>query len=197
LKFTGYEEVIYMRLTRNDRFVLKCLIENGRASDAGIARKLKITLQGVRKIRKKLEDNGVIKGYSTEVDYKKLGINVFAIVMMKAEKNAWKELKDEGLIERMRKNTPHMVCLFRTVENESSSVALYGFRNLEELSNYFHTIDSEFHDYITIKKILTSPTNMMVKKTDKDLLFKIINEMGKYKPAKPVPFGLQEARRVG
>jgi len=185
-----------MRLTRNDRFVLKCLIENGRTSDAEIARKLKITLQGVSKIRKKLEDKGIIKSYSTEVDYKKLGVNVLAIILIKAEKKAWKELKEGGLIKRIKENTPNMICMFRTLEHDSPSIALYGFRNFEELANYFHILDSKYHDYITIKKIFPSPTDMIIKKTDKDLLFKIIDEMGKEKPAVPLPFDIQELRRV-
>jgi DNA-binding Lrp family transcriptional regulator len=181
-----------MKLTKNDRFVLKCLIENGRISDAEIARRMKITLQGVGKIRKKLESNGVIKSYSAEVDYEKLGINVFAVVIMKAEKKAWKELKEGGLIERIHKNTPHMTCLLRTIEHESPSVALYGFRNFEELSRYFHMIDSQLYDYITVKKIFAVPTSMMIKNSDKELLFKIIDEMDKEKPATPVlPFGIE------
>jgi DNA-binding Lrp family transcriptional regulator len=52
-----------MKLTKNEMVVLKSLIEKGRTSDADIARKLKISLQGVRKIRQKLERIGLIRGY--------------------------------------------------------------------------------------------------------------------------------------
>ena len=107
-----------MRLTKNDRFVLKCLIENGRVSDAEIARKLKITLQGVGKIRKKLENSGIIKGYSTTVDYQKLGINVFAVVTIKPEKLAWEKINNAGsmqnLMSEVHKNTPNLMCLLTT-----------------------------------------------------------------------------------
>ena len=61
-----------LKLTRNEKTVLKSLIVNGRISDSEIAKKLGITAQAVGKIRRKLEKMELIKGYTTLVDYEKL-----------------------------------------------------------------------------------------------------------------------------
>ena len=59
-----------MNLTRNERYTIGFLIQNARTTDAEIARRLKISLQAVRNIRKKLERNKVICKYSAVIDYK-------------------------------------------------------------------------------------------------------------------------------
>ncbi|MCK4491489.1 MAG: winged helix-turn-helix transcriptional regulator, partial [Candidatus Altiarchaeales archaeon] len=90
-----------MKLIRNEKGVLKFLIENGRVSDKEISRKLDITSQAVGKIRRKLEASGIIKGYSTIVDYEKLGINVMAIALFKFTPESRKTLREEDIDERV------------------------------------------------------------------------------------------------
>ncbi len=66
-----------IRLTRNDKYVLKQLIGHGRISDSATAEKIGVTPQAVLKIRNKLEEAGIIEGYTPNVNYKKLGITHF------------------------------------------------------------------------------------------------------------------------
>lgn len=47
-----------MNLTRNERNVLKYVVENAKTTDSEIAEKLHITLQAIGRIRKKLETVG-------------------------------------------------------------------------------------------------------------------------------------------
>ncbi|MCK5345503.1 MAG: winged helix-turn-helix transcriptional regulator, partial [Candidatus Heimdallarchaeota archaeon] len=96
-----------MKLTRNDRRVLKFLIENGRSPDADMARGLNITPQAVGKIRRKLESEGIVKGYSTIVDYGKLGINVLAIALFKFTQESRKTLGGKDIDERIK--GPHII----------------------------------------------------------------------------------------
>lgn len=175
-----------MKLTRNDRRALKLLIENSRASDADIARQLKITPQAVGKIRKKLESEGVIKGYSTELDYGKLGINVMAIVLFKFTSEARKTILTEKDIDERIKG-PHIINFYRVPEGDVTHIVTYGFRSLEELDHYFHILQTERGYISEIKKLFILSAKSVRKKTDRELLTKVLEEYGQEKLARPLP----------
>ncbi|HID17153.1 TPA: Lrp/AsnC family transcriptional regulator [Candidatus Bathyarchaeota archaeon] len=60
--------------------LIKTLEENARKPFVKIARKFNVSETAVRKRIKKLEKEGVIKGYTVEVDYGKLGFSVNALI---------------------------------------------------------------------------------------------------------------------
>lgn len=174
-----------MQLTRNDKRVLKFLIENGRASDVDMARKLGITSQAVGKIRKKLEREGYIKGYTTEIDYEKLGIKVFAVVLFKYMPEVWKSIKsDEDVKERMK--GPHIISFYRVPEGDVTHIVVYGFRSLDELDNYFHLLQTERGHISEIRKIYVFSSKSMIKQSPKELLLKVIDELGHETLARPI-----------
>ncbi len=72
-----------MKLTRNEKGVLKLLLENGRIADVDMASKLKISTQAVGKIRRKLEEKNVITGYTCNLNLEKLGLNVLTLTLTK------------------------------------------------------------------------------------------------------------------
>lgn len=175
-----------MKLTRNEKRVLKFLIENGRASDADIARKLGITAQAVGKIRRNLETEGTIKGYSTIADYEKLGINVLAITVFKFTPESRKSILTEKDIEE-RIRGPHIINFYRLPEGDVTHIVTYGFRSLEELDNYFHLLQTDRGHISEIKKLYILSVKSMKKNSDRELLLKVINEMGSEKLARPLP----------
>ena len=138
--------------TKNEKKTLKLLIEDGRISDTDIAEKLKITKQAVGKIRKKLEQKGIIKGYSTELDYNKLGIQTFALAIAKLNSNGWEELGDLGT-EQLLQDTPHIVSAYRIPEGNSTHILLFGFRDLNSLDRYFSIMRDKFFDYFSNEKL--------------------------------------------
>ncbi|RLI86227.1 MAG: hypothetical protein DRO76_04265 [Candidatus Altiarchaeales archaeon] len=174
-----------MKLTRNDRRVLKFLIENGRIPDADIARSLNITPQAVGKIRRKLESDGIIKGYSTIVDYEKLGINVLAIALFKFTPESRKTLRERDIDERVK--GPHIIDFYRVPEGDVTHIVTYGFRSLEELDHYFHILQTERGHISEIKKLYILSAKSMRKNSDKELIIKVIDEMGHEKLARPLP----------
>jgi len=174
-----------MKLTKNDRRVLKILIENGRIPDADIARSLNITPQAVGKIRRKLESNGIIKGYSTIVDYEKLGIHVLAIALFKFTQESRRMLREEDIDERIK--GPHIIDFYRVPEGDVTHIVTYGFRSLEELDHYFHILQTERGHISEIKKLYILSAKSMRKNSDKELIIKVINEMGREKLARPLP----------
>ena len=174
-----------MKLTRNDKRVLKFLIENGRTPDADIARSLSITPQAVGKIRRKLESNSIIRGYSTIVDYERLGINVLAIALFKFTPESRKTLKEGDIDERVK--GPNIIDFYRVPEGDVTHVVTYGFRSLEELDHYFHILQTERGHISEIKKLYILSAKSMRKNSDKELFLKVIDEMSHEKLARPLP----------
>jgi DNA-binding Lrp family transcriptional regulator len=110
------------KITKNERKVLSILTGNSRTTDSEISSKIKISPQGVRKIRKKLE-NGLIKEYRTIIDYEKIGINVFAIIQLKI-------LNNDIL------NNKNIIGAFEINEANITHIFIMGFVSLEELDDY-------------------------------------------------------------
>jgi Lrp/AsnC family leucine-responsive transcriptional regulator len=175
-----------MKLTKNEKKTLKFLIENGRATDADIARALNITPQAVGKIRKKLETESLIKGYTTSVDYEKIGIKVMAIALFKFTPEARKTILTEDDVTQRVKG-PHIISFFRLPEGDVTHLVVYGFRSLEELDHYFHILQTERGHISEIKELYIFSSKSIRKASDKELLIKIIEETGHESMARPLP----------
>ncbi len=65
--------------------VLRMLVENGRVTYTEIAKKLGMSPAGVMKKVKKLEDAGIVTGYTALVDHSKLGKEYKYIIMIKTQ----------------------------------------------------------------------------------------------------------------
>ncbi len=175
-----------MKITRNEKQVLKFLIENGRRSDAEIARNLNITAQAVGKMRRNLETEGIINGYSTIVDYEKFGVNVIAIALFKFTPESRKSILTEKDIEERVKGQ-HIINFYRLPEGDVTHIVTYGFRSLEELEHYFHILQTERGHISEIKKLYILSVKSLKKNSDKELLLKVIKEMDSEKLARPLP----------
>ncbi len=165
-----------MELTRNERRVLSFLIENGRATDAELSKKLNITSQAIGKIRKKLETLGVIKGYSTIIDYEKIGIKVFAVALFKFIPEVWKTLKDKDVTERIR--GLNIINFYRVPEGDVTHIVVYGFRNLDELDHYFHVLQTERGHISEIRKLYIFSAKSLKKDSANDLCKQVLKEWG-------------------
>ena len=166
-----------MWLTKNEKKVLKLLVDNAKLSDTSIANKLNISSQAVGKIRKHLEEN-IIKGYTLEVDLSKLDINVFALSLIKFNSNDEVSLEE---IEDRIKNDGHCTLLIRTSgEGNSSHIICGGFKNLNEFQNLFENkenIKTKIR-FIDRKETHLFSTEHILKNSSKELLIRTINELG-------------------
>jgi len=172
-----------IKLTRNEKTVLKTLLANSRTPDSEIGRKLKITAQAVGKIRKKLENLGVITGYTAQVDYDKLGIKVFAVALFKYSPEVLGKIGNQDIIERVR--GPHIINFYRVPEGDVTHIVTYGFRSLEELDNYFHVLQVERGHISEIRKLYVFSSRSLMKQDPQELVGKILDEMGREKLARP------------
>lgn len=75
--------------------ILSVLEEDAQASYAEIAERANVSKPTVRKYIKKLEDEGVIVGYSADVDPKKLSSQSIAIVGIDVESERYVEVTQE------------------------------------------------------------------------------------------------------
>jgi Lrp/AsnC family transcriptional regulator, regulator for asnA, asnC and gidA len=74
-----------------DLKIIRALQDDARSSLRDIARKLKVAVGTVQSRVKKLEEARVIRGFSPELDYSKLGYVITALILLQAK---GKHLKD-------------------------------------------------------------------------------------------------------
>jgi DNA-binding Lrp family transcriptional regulator len=155
------------------------LLANARISDAEVARNLRVTSQAARKIRQKLEKERLIKRYTAILDYEKLGVKAFAIAMMRATPDAIEKFGMD-VIQKNSKD-PSIISFFRIPRGDITHIALFGFRNLDELDNYFHIMQTKFAKYIEIRRIYVFSSKSFLKQSSAPLFDKIIEDFGKEK----------------
>ena len=159
-----------LKLTKNEKFVLKNLIDNGRISDTSIAKKLKISTQAVRKIRKKFENNNIVKRYSAVIDYEKIGIKAFAVVWLKITEKGQK-----GKIDLF--DSPNIIGSFKLQGTNTTNIFIAGFDSLEELDDYFSKLKEKYSGYIEIQKMNIFSNIGLMKNSPVELLKKKIGEL--------------------
>src|SRR3989338_3139169 len=170
-----------MAFTKNEKFVIKSLLDNGRMSDAEIARKLKITLEAVRKIRQKLEKQGVIQGYSAGINYEKIGITAFAVALLNVTPEAWEKFSGRTIQDKLFH--PNVIKFYRIPRGNISHIIVYGFRNMNELDNFFQIMQEKQSKYIKIIKIYSFSNENFGKKSAGELIRTIVeDETGEKKP---------------
>ncbi len=76
-----------------DRAVVAALCEDGRMSMRALAAKLHISRAGAYARVQRLEDVGVITGYTAQVDPQRYGYGLSAYVHLKIAQSAWKQLR--------------------------------------------------------------------------------------------------------
>jgi len=167
-----------MKLTINEKKTLKLLLENSRISDSEIANKLNISSQAVGKIRRKLEAN-IIDSYSVNLNYSKLGIQTFAISIAKITSDGMD--KGELGVEQNLMNNPHIINVYRIPKGSSTHVILYGFKDMNELDEFFHSpnMKKEIHSLIETHDLFTFSHNSLIKNNPNQLFHKVIDNLGK------------------
>ena len=174
-----------MKFTNNEKKLMKLILQDGRMTDVEISKKLRITPQAVGKIRKKLEAEGVIKKYTAKLDYKKLGVNVFAIAMFRIHPTSWKGMTEEKIRDRV--SGPHIINFYRLSEGDITHVLVYGFSSLDELDHYFHVLQTERGHVSELRRLYVFSAESLVKDSPEELLTSLIDGMGLERKPRPKP----------
>jgi len=166
-----------VELTKNEKKVLKLLLDNSRIPDSEVAIKLGISSQAVGKIRRKLEST-VIESYTLNLSYSKLGINIFAIAIAKLTRDGL----DKGQLEVENEllSNPYVMSVYRIPKLSATHIILYGFKDMNELDNFFYSpkIRQQLHNYLETQELFTFSHNSLIKKSPIQLFHKVIDELG-------------------
>lgn len=169
-----------MKLTQNEKRTLKLLLDNSRITDSEIATQLKITSQAVGKIRRKLESN-VIDSYTVNLNYSKLGLQTFAIAIAKITKDGLD--KGELEVEQNLMKNPHIINVYRVPKGSSTHVLFYGFKDMNELDEFFHSpkMKKEIHSYIETQDLFPFSHNSLIKNDPNQLFHKVLDSLAQKK----------------
>jgi len=163
------------KLTENDKDVLRKIIDHSRILDSKIASDMGISPQAVFKIRAKLENLGIIKGYTPIIDFKKIGIQVLALVVIRLKSEVWSRYSDFEVSERITK-IPYIVAAYRISSAQASHILLIGFRDTEQKEHYLSDMQTKYANEIEIKEIHPFSVDQIIIQNPIGLLNEIIDK---------------------
>ena len=164
-----------MWLTKNEKAVLNLLLDDANISDIFIAEKLKISSQAVGRIKKRLEKD-IIRGYTINLNSKLLGVNIVAL--FKISFNQSIENFDVSSLEKKLKELPEVTMMFKTLSGSHDYIFLASFSNLDDLEKFVteKRNGKPFDSFFIIKELIALPTSCVLKKSEKNLLKKMIDD---------------------
>ena len=112
-----------------DKRILSVLLEDGRASCREVARILGVSPATVAKRLKKLENSGLVKGYTALLDHEKLGYDITVITAITVSGGKLLEVEQE--IAKLPG-----VCAVYDVTGPVDVMVIAKFRNRQELSRF-------------------------------------------------------------
>ena len=117
-----------------DQKILDILMASAREPASSISEKIGISVPTVIDRIKKLQDSGIIKGYTTIVNSKKIGLDVSAIITIISESSS----KYNLFIESAKKEKDIDKCF--TTTGNGSHVLLVNTKNTESLEKLLRNI---------------------------------------------------------
>ncbi len=163
------------KLTENDKEVLRKIIDHSKIPDSKIATDMGISPQAVFKIRSKLEQLGIIKGYIPIIDFKKIGIQVLALLIIRLKPGVWNKYSDESVSERISK-IPYIISAYRVADARASHILLIGFRDTSQKEHYLAQMQTKNADDIEIKEVYTFSVDKIITQNPIGLLNEIIDK---------------------
>jgi DNA-binding Lrp family transcriptional regulator len=139
-------------LTKNDQEVLRKIVNQAKMPDAEIARQLNLSQQAIFKIREKLENKGIIEGYTPIINFKKIGIKVMVVLAIRIKSVVWNELSEDQISQRLRE-MPQVVNAFRVPESTITHLLILGFSNINQKDQVLMRIQNKFCDEIEIVNV--------------------------------------------
>jgi DNA-binding Lrp family transcriptional regulator len=118
-----------MQLDETDVKILKALVADARLSSRQIAKQCGISIGTALSRIRKMENEGIVKGYSALVDHEKLGYELTAVTEITVSKGRLLEMESE--IARF----PNVCCVY-DVTGLLDAIIIAKFKNREELGRF-------------------------------------------------------------
>lgn len=126
----------HLFVDETDKQILKFLIWDARLSYREIARQAKLSTTTVIERLKRMKTNGVINGYSINLDSKKLGYELSAIIELVAPKvlllKAMEEISD----------LPNVYAIYHTT-GDVDAIIIAKFKGIDELQKFLTALYSK------------------------------------------------------
>jgi DNA-binding Lrp family transcriptional regulator len=120
---------IVMELNETDKKILKNLLEDARFSSRQIAKNVGVSVGTVLSRIKKMEEDGLIKGYSIILDHEKLGYELTVVTEITVSKGRLTEMENE--IAKI----PN-VCAVYDVTGLTDAIIIAKFKTREDLGKF-------------------------------------------------------------
>jgi DNA-binding Lrp family transcriptional regulator len=124
-----YKEQLNMELNETDKKILHGLLDDARFSSRQIAKNVGVSVGTVLSRIKKMEGEGLIKGYSVILNHEKLGYELTVVTEITVSKGRLVE------IEKEIAKIPN-VCSVYDVTGLTDAIIIAKFRNREELGQF-------------------------------------------------------------
>lgn len=118
-----------MQVDETDVKILKALTEDARLSSRQIAKQCDVSVGTALSRIRKMEEEGIIKGYTALLDQEKLGYELTVMTEMTVSKGRLLEVENE--IARM----PNVCCVY-DLTGLADAAIIAKFKNREELSRF-------------------------------------------------------------
>jgi len=118
-----------MVLNETDMKILQVLLEDARFSSRQIAKKVGVSVGTVLSRIKKMEEDGLIKGYSVLLDHEKLGFELTVVMEITVSKGRLVEMENE--IAKISN-----VCSVYDVTGLTDAFLIAKFKSREELGRF-------------------------------------------------------------
>jgi DNA-binding Lrp family transcriptional regulator len=118
-----------MELNETDKKILKNLLDDARFSSRQIAKNVGVSVGTVLSRIKRMEENGLIKGYSAILDHEKLGYELTVVTEITVSKGRLVEMESEIA-------TMPSVCGVYDVTGLTDAVIIAKFKSREDLGKF-------------------------------------------------------------
>jgi len=130
-------------LDKRDILILEELQSNARQSARKISQKTGLPTSTVFKRIKKLEERGIIKGYTTLVDPEKVGLHEIALVLIQTDVRKDKNKYDLGALTKAISNSPFVLESFALTGEYDMMLKICG-KSVREIGKYVMSLITDF-----------------------------------------------------
>lgn len=163
------------KLTKNDRTVLKKILDIKKIPDSDIAKSMQLSPQAIFKIREKLENCGIIQGYMPIINFKKVGINIMTILIIRLSPSMWNKYSDDQISDKISK-APYVIDAYRVADGNASHILLLAFRDVDQKERYIRELQTKFADEIVINNVYSFSVNKIISHSPLGILHEIIDK---------------------
>ncbi len=133
------QEKLAIKIDAKDRKIISALFDNSRTPFSEIGRKARLSKESVNYRLKRLMNNGLIVGFNTVLDIKKMGWEIFFVYIRFRDLD---EIKEKEILEYL-KNHSNVAQLFKCMGNHDAIIKVF-VKNYSEIEEVMKDIELKY-----------------------------------------------------